>query len=151
MGLSNSRVFRGAEKLLICCPGYSRSPLEGPETVCSSDFFIGYFIYISNVIPFPGFPSINPLSHPPPLVVRVWCPTPRTPPGGRGAANTLDCDFSLPLCSRTPWKLYGSFPYMLRSPWEVFRAIRKQREMKGIKNGKNKVKVSLFADNMIIF
>jgi hypothetical protein len=40
---------------------------------------------------------------------------------------------------------------MLRSPWEVFSAIRKQREMKGIKNGKNKVKVSLFADNMIIF
>ena len=26
-----------------------------------------FFIYIPNVIPFPGFPSENPLSHPPPL------------------------------------------------------------------------------------
>jgi hypothetical protein len=30
-------------------------------------FFIRNFIYISNVIPFPGFPSENPLPHPPSL------------------------------------------------------------------------------------
>jgi len=35
-----------------------------------SFLFLGYFlIYVSNVIPFPGFPSINPLYHLPPLLL----------------------------------------------------------------------------------
>jgi hypothetical protein len=33
-----------------------------------------FFIYISNVIPFRGFPSEDPLSHPPPLLTNP--PTP---------------------------------------------------------------------------
>jgi hypothetical protein len=32
-------------------------------------FVIGYFIYISNVILLPGFPSTTPLSHPTPLLL----------------------------------------------------------------------------------
>jgi len=36
----------------------------------SFSFFLKYFfIYISNVIPFPDFPDIKPLSHPPPLLL----------------------------------------------------------------------------------
>ena len=39
-------------------------------------FFIIFFIYILNVIPFPHFPSKNPLSHPPfPLLTNPHTPT----------------------------------------------------------------------------
>ena len=40
--------------------------------VCVLDIYI---IYISNVIPFPGFPSENPLSHPPALLTNTPIPT----------------------------------------------------------------------------
>jgi len=43
-------------------------------------FFIEFFIYISNVIPCPVFPSIKPLSRPhPPSSIRVSPTQPRTP------------------------------------------------------------------------
>jgi hypothetical protein len=35
-----------------------------PLLLSNKLIFIRYFIYISNVIPFPGFPSENPLPHP---------------------------------------------------------------------------------------
>jgi hypothetical protein len=39
-------------------------------------FLIGSFIYISNVIPFPGFPFRNPLSHPPSYCLYEGAPPP---------------------------------------------------------------------------
>lgn len=38
---------------------------EKPQVRGDNFLFIGYFIYISNVIPFPGFSSGNLLSHAP--------------------------------------------------------------------------------------
>jgi hypothetical protein len=40
-----------------------------------------FFIYILNVIPFPGFPSENPLSHPPPPAHQPIHPLPLPCPG----------------------------------------------------------------------
>ena len=47
-----------------------------------TEFFFGiFFIYISNVIPFPGLPSRNPLSNPPsPCLSTTHPPTPTFPP-----------------------------------------------------------------------
>jgi hypothetical protein len=43
-------------------------------------FFTGYFLYISNVIPFSSLPSRNPLSHPPPPAsIRVLSHPPTHP------------------------------------------------------------------------
>jgi hypothetical protein len=71
---------------LVCFPGYSRStqrpsgsgvfreedtlmiyPIEGVGQKATYSFFLLdiFFIYISNVIPFPSFLSENPLSHSP--------------------------------------------------------------------------------------
>jgi hypothetical protein len=43
-------------------------------------------------------------------------------------------------------------PYLFNVVLEVLtRAIRQQKEIKGIQIGKDKVKISLFADDMIVF
>jgi hypothetical protein len=43
-------------------------------------------------------------------------------------------------------------PYLLSIPLEVLaRAIRQQKDIKGIQIGKEEVKVSLFAYNMIVY
>ena len=41
--------------------------------------FIGYFIYISNVIPLPSFPTVNPLSHSPSSRLPYGCSPTHTP------------------------------------------------------------------------
>jgi hypothetical protein len=43
-------------------------------------------------------------------------------------------------------------PYLVNIVLEVLvRAIRQQKEIKGIQIGKDEVKISLFADNMIVY
>jgi hypothetical protein len=50
---SNSRIAR-----------QKRMKEKGQNDFLFRFFLIGYFIYISNVMPFPGFSSANSLSHP---------------------------------------------------------------------------------------
>ena len=45
-----------------------------------------------------------------------------------------------------------TFPYLFNIVLEVLaRAIRQQKEIKGIQIGKENVKISLFADDMIVY
>jgi hypothetical protein len=58
---------------------------------------------------------------------------------------------AIPLKSVTRYR-YPLSPYLFSIVLEVLsRAIRQQKEIKGIQFGKEEVKISLFADDMIVY
>jgi hypothetical protein len=58
---------------------------------------------------------------------------------------------AIPLKSGTR-QVYPLFPYLFNIVFEVLaRAIRQQKEIKRIQIGKEKVKISLFADDIIVY
>ena len=96
-------------------------------------FFIGYFfIYISNILPFPGLPFGNPLFHPCSPCLYEGAPPPTCPPtpvflpwhsptlghktpSGPRASPLTDVHQGHPVPHMRPWVLLGWWS----SPWEL--------------------------------